>query len=73
MRFPTPALKFFQWNTSMQTKTSTLICVLAAFALAVSAGCKQEGPVEKAGRQVDKTVEKAGDKIDDAADKLKKK
>jgi hypothetical protein len=72
MRFPTQALKFFQWNTSMQTKTSTLICVLAAFALAAAAGCKQEGPVEKTGRQIDKAVEKAGDKIGGAADKLKK-
>ncbi len=57
----------------MEAKTSNLICVLAAFALAVAAGCKQEGPVEKAGRQIDKAVEKGGDKIDDAADKLKKK
>jgi hypothetical protein len=47
----------------MKTKTSSLICVLAAFALAVAAGCKQEGPVEKAGRQVDKAVEKAGDSL----------
>jgi hypothetical protein len=57
----------------MEAKTSSLICVLAAFALALPAGCKQEGPVEKAGRQIDKTAEKVGDKIDDAADKLKKK
>jgi hypothetical protein len=47
----------------METKTSTFICVLAAFALAAAAGCKQEGPVEKAGRQIDKTVEKAGDSL----------
>jgi hypothetical protein len=48
----------------MDAKTSNLICLLAAFALALpAAGCKQEGPVEKAGRQVDKTVEKVGDKL----------
>jgi hypothetical protein len=47
----------------METRTSTLICVLAAFALALPAGCKQEGPVEKAGRQVDKAVEKVGDSL----------
>jgi hypothetical protein len=47
----------------MKTKTSGLTCVLAAFALAVAAGCKQEGPVEKAGRQVDQAVEKAGDSL----------
>ena len=48
----------------MDAKTSNLICLLAAFALALpAAGCKQEGPVEKAGRQVDKTAEKVGDKL----------
>lgn len=44
----------------MKTRTSILMCVLAAF---LAAGCKQEGPVEKAGRQVDKAVEKAGDSL----------
>lgn len=57
----------------MEAKKSLLICVFAAFALTVAVGCqKQEGPMEKAGKQVDKAVEKAGDKIDEAADKLKK-
>jgi hypothetical protein len=53
----------------MEAKTSNLICVLAAFALAVAAGCKQEGPVEKAGRQIANAVEKAGDKIGGKAEK----
>jgi hypothetical protein len=58
----------------METKKFLLICVFVAFALTTAAGCqKQEGPLEKAGKQVDKAVEKAGDKIDEAADKLKKK
>jgi hypothetical protein len=57
----------------METKTSTFICVLATFAFAAAVGCqKQEGPAERAGKQIDKAVEKAADKIDDAADKLKK-
>jgi len=57
----------------METKKSLLICVFAALALTVAAGCqKQEGPAEKAGKQIDKAVEKAGDKINEAADKLKK-
>ena len=55
----------------METKTSTFIGILAAFALAAAVGC-QKGPAEKAGEQIDKAVEKAGDKINDAADKLKK-
>lgn len=56
----------------MKMKTSLLIGVLAAFASALPAGCKQEGPVEKAGRQIDKAAEKVGDKIDEAVDKVKK-
>ena len=57
----------------MEARKSALICVFAALALAVAAGCqRQEGPAEKAGKQIDKAVAKAGDKIDEAADKLKK-
>ena len=49
----------------------TLFVILAAVALAA---CHQEGPAEKAGRQIDdagkataRSVEKAGDAIRDAA------
>ena len=57
----------------MGTTKSLLICVLTVFAVTMTPGCqKQEGPAEKAGKQLDKAVEKAGDKIDEAADKLKK-
>ncbi len=36
-------------------------------------GCqKQEGPVERAGKQVDQTVEKVGEKIQDATKSDKK-
>ena len=55
----------------MTAKSWLLACALAAFASGVTA-CKQEGPLEKAGRQVDKAVDKAGDKIDRAADQLQK-
>jgi hypothetical protein len=34
-------------------------------------GCKREGPVEKAGKEIDKTIEKAGDQIEKAGDKVK--
>jgi len=34
-------------------------------------GCKTEGPVEKAGKEIDKTIEKAGDQIEKAGDKVK--
>jgi hypothetical protein len=56
-----------QDNAGMKT-TFTLIILLAL------AGCHQEGPAEKAGRQLDeagksvaRNVEKAGDNIRDAA------
>jgi hypothetical protein len=33
-------------------------------------GCTKEGPVEKAGKKVDKTIEKAGDQIEKAGEKV---
>ncbi|AUN96125.1 hypothetical protein [Pseudazoarcus pumilus] len=47
--------------------------LLAATMLAGLSGCEREGPIERAGKQVDKaadavgdSLEKAGQKIDDA-------
>jgi hypothetical protein len=34
-------------------------------------GCRQEGPLEKAGKKVDKAIEKTGDQIEKAGDKVK--
>ncbi len=54
--------------------TKKLIATLAALAAVatLTAGCvEKEGPMERAGKQVDKTVEKAGQKIEDAGDKIK--
>lgn len=40
--------------------------------LAVLAGCqKQEGPAEKAGKEVDKASEKVGQKIEQAGESIK--
>jgi len=39
--------------------------------LAVLAGCqKQEGPAERAGKEIDKVVEKAGQKIEKAGESI---
>ncbi|MBM9537910.1 hypothetical protein [Desulfobulbus alkaliphilus] len=49
---------------------------LAVFLLAAVLGlsaCKQEGPAERAGKQVDQAVEQTGEKIDEATDAAKKK
>lgn len=42
---------------------------LSAAALSISA-CEQEGPAERAGKEIDRAAEKAGDKIEDAGDKV---
>jgi hypothetical protein len=34
-------------------------------------GCTKEGPVEKAGKKVDKAIEKTGEQIEKAGDKVK--
>ena len=34
-------------------------------------GCTKEGPLEKAGKKVDKAIEKTGDQIEKAGDKVK--
>jgi len=33
------------------------------------AACDREGPMERAGEQIDKTAEKAGDKVEKATDR----
>ena len=48
----------------------TLILVLAVVALAA---CRQEGPAEKAGRQIDQAGKDAARSIDKAADNLRGK
>ena len=51
--------------------------VLAGLLLAGSvAACKKEGgegPVERAGKQIDKAMEKAGQEMEKASDKIKEK
>ncbi len=45
-------------------KHAMVIVAISIFVLGVS-GCKEKGPAEKAGEQVDETMEKAADKADD--------
>jgi predicted small lipoprotein YifL len=48
-----------------------LLLVLTAIAVLGLAGCKEKGPMEKAGKAVDKAAEKTGDAIKEAADETK--
>lgn len=47
----------------------------AAAALALGlclglAGCQEEGPAEKAGKDIDQAVEQAGEKLEEATDEM---
>ncbi len=46
-----------------------IICALFAF-VGLSGCQKKEGPVEKAGKQIDKAMEKAGQQMEKAGDKI---
>lgn len=51
-------------------KTATAIVAMSAL-LAALAGCqKQEGPAERAGKDVDKAMEKVGQQIEKAGDSV---
>ncbi|MGA2916144.1 MAG: hypothetical protein ABSE89_08985 [Sedimentisphaerales bacterium] len=49
-----------------------LLLVLLAIAVLGFAGCKKKGPLEKAGKAVDKAAQKTDDAVKDAADDTKK-
>lgn len=51
-----------------QTKAAIVFAVLLAGGLAACE--KREGPMERAGKQVDQAVEKTGKKIEQAGDKI---
>jgi hypothetical protein len=52
----------------MKSNKSIAAALAAAMLIAGLGGCK-EGPVERAGKQVDKAFEKAGDTVKDATKK----
>jgi predicted small lipoprotein YifL len=45
-----------------------LMMIVLIFGLS---GCKKEGPLEKAGKKVDKAIEKTGEQIEKAGEKAK--
>jgi predicted small lipoprotein YifL len=49
----------------------SVIAMLAMTVLFMGvSGCKQEGPLERAGKSVDKAVEKSGDQVEKAGKKI---
>lgn len=51
-------------------KTLGAALMMGALAIALPACQKQEGPVEKAGKEVDKATEKVGQKIEKAGESI---
>jgi len=51
-------------------ETVSAALVVSALLVALSGCQKQEGPMEKAGKEVDKAAEKVGQKIEKAGDNI---
>jgi predicted small lipoprotein YifL len=57
---------------SMKKFARSIITVLMMIILVVGlSGCHKEGPLEKAGKKVDKAIEKTGEQIEKAGEKVK--
>jgi hypothetical protein len=55
----------------MKSNKSVAAALAAAVLIAGLGGCKkEEGPMERAGKQVDKAVDKAGQQIEKAGEKI---
>ena len=55
----------------MKKFVQSVITALMMIVLMVGlSGCTKEGPVEKAGKKIDKTIEKAGEQIEKAGEKV---
>jgi len=51
-------------------KNVSVALAMCVFLAAISGCQKQEGPAEKAGKEVDQAVEKAGEKIEKAGENI---
>ncbi len=51
-------------------ETLSAALIMSALLAALSGCQKKEGPVEQAGKEVDKAAEKAGEQIEKAGDKI---
>lgn len=46
-----------------------VMALLLGMSIGMLAGCEQEGPMERAGEEVDQAVDDAGDRVDDATER----
>lgn len=56
-----------------QAKSGVVTLMTALLLGAGLAACEKEGPMERAGENIDQSVERAGEKIEDAGDEAKRK
>jgi predicted small lipoprotein YifL len=52
----------------VQSIITTLMMIVLMVGLS---GCPKEGPIEKAGKKIDKTIEKAGEQVEKAGEKVR--
>ena len=53
-------------------KSKTILMILSLAIICFFAGCKEKGPAEKAGEQIDKSFDKVQDKAEEAGKDIKK-
>jgi hypothetical protein len=59
-----------KWRYPMKTIQSFAFSAVAALLVALPGCQRQEGPAERAGREVDKAVEKGGQQIEKAGERI---
>lgn len=58
-------------SPDMMTPIPSIAAVMIIGTLVALAGCqKEEGPAERAGKEIDRTVEKVGEKVERAGERL---
>ena len=56
----------------MRSRLTGIAALLALAGAVVMIGCKEEGPAEKAGKNLDKSAEKATKQVEEATEDLEK-
>lgn len=64
--------ELMQTHDEMTKITRNIIAAVAlGMLIAGVSGCKKEGPLERAGKEIDRAAEKTGEKIEKVGDKIK--